>query len=78
MTAGTATPAARSAFVPNWPRRAAFIALGVYVIYAMTTLQFTWERFVRGLGQGAKFLDRLWPPNFAADKLLLMEADGGD
>lgn len=72
MTAGTATTAARSAFVPNWPRRAAFIALGVYVIYAMTTLQFTWERFVRGLGQGAKFLDRLWPPNFAADKLLLM------
>jgi phosphonate transport system permease protein len=72
LSASITAPASRSAFLPNWPRRLAFIALGVYVIYALTTLQFTWERFVRGLAQGAKFLDRLWPPNFAPDKLLLM------
>ncbi len=72
MTTGITVSGSRSAFVPNWPRRLAFIALGVYVVYAMSTLQVTWDRFVRGLAQGAKFLDRLWPPNFAADKMLLM------
>jgi phosphonate transport system permease protein len=64
--------ASRDAFLPNWPRRAGFIALGIYVIYALSTLDFTWARFVRGLDQGAKFLGRLWPPNFAPDKLSLM------
>jgi phosphonate transport system permease protein len=62
----------RDAFLPNWPRRAGFIALGLYCLYAMSTLDVTWARFVKGLDQGAKFLDRLWPPNFAPDKLALM------
>ena len=31
-----------------------------------------WERFVQGLGNGAKFLGRMFPPNFAADKLALL------
>lgn len=62
----------RQAFLPNWPRRAAFIAFGLYVIYAMSTLEITWARFMRGLVQGGKFLDRLWPPNFAADKIAMM------
>jgi phosphonate transport system permease protein len=65
------TPA-REAFLPNWPRRFAFIALGMYCLYAISTLEITWVRFVKGLDQGAKFLDRLWPPNFAPDKLALM------
>ena len=72
MTTATASLSARSAFLPNWPKRFAFLGLALYVLYALSTLQFTWERFVRGLDQGAKFLDRLWPPNFAADKLVLM------
>jgi phosphonate transport system permease protein len=72
MTTALQSSGPRSAFVPNWRMRMAFIALGVYVVYAMSTLQLTWDRFVRGLAQGAKFLDRLWPPNLALDKLLLM------
>jgi phosphonate transport system permease protein len=72
LTTASASLSARSAFLPNWPKRFAFLGLALYVIYALSTLQFTWERFVRGLDQGAKFLDRLWPPNFAADKLVLM------
>jgi phosphonate transport system permease protein len=72
LTAAAASLSARSAFLPNWPKRAGFVALGIYVLYALSTLEFTWERFVRGLDQGAKFLDRLWPPNFAPDKLALM------
>lgn len=72
MSTATAIPVERKAFEVNWPRRIAFAAFAIYVIYALSTLQFTWARFVRGLEQGAKFLDRLWPPNFAADKLALM------
>jgi phosphonate transport system permease protein len=62
----------RSAFLPNWPRRVGFIALALYTLYALSTLELTWDRFVRGLAQGAIFLDRLWPPNFAPDKMALM------
>ena len=72
LSTATASLPARSAFLPNWPKRFAFLGLALYVLYALSTMQFTWERFVRGLDQGAKFLDRLWPPNFAADKLVLM------
>jgi phosphonate transport system permease protein len=62
----------RAAFVPNWPKRMAFLAFAAYVLYALSTLGVTWDRFSRGLEQGAKFLDRLWPPNFAPDLLTLM------
>jgi phosphonate transport system permease protein len=72
MSATLPTTQTREAFLPNWPRRAAFIALGLYTLYALSTLEITWARFLRGLDQGARFLDRLWPPNFAPDKLALM------
>jgi phosphonate ABC transporter permease subunit PhnE len=50
----------------------AFLAFAAYVLYALSTLGVTWDRFYRGLEQGAKFLDRLWPPNLAPDLLALM------
>jgi phosphonate transport system permease protein len=62
----------RDAFLPSWPRRFGFFALGLYCLYAMSTLELTWERFVKGINQGGKFLNRLWPPNFAPDKVSLM------
>lgn len=72
MSAALPASTDRVAFAPNWPRRFGYLALALYVIYALSTLDFTLERFIRGLDQGAKFLGRLWPPNFAADKLVLM------
>ncbi|CAN1492798.1 COG3639 ABC-type phosphate/phosphonate transport system, permease component [Burkholderiaceae bacterium] len=33
-----------------------------YVIYAMTRLNFTWDRFVVGIHNGAQFLSRMFPP----------------
>jgi phosphonate transport system permease protein len=72
VSAALPASAPRGAFLPNWPRRAGFAALGLYVLYALSTLDVTWARFVRGLDQGAKFLDRLWPPNFAPDRLAMM------
>ena len=72
MSAAVSTQRERDAFPVNWQRRAGFILFGLYCVYAMSTLDITWVRFVKGLGQGAIFLDRLWPPNFAPDKVTLM------
>ena len=66
------SPSRRIAFAPNWPARIALLALALYVIYASTILEMTWTRFVAGLGHGSRFISRMWPPNFAPDKLELL------
>jgi len=60
-----ATGAPREAFSQNWLGRAGWLALLLYCIYAASLLDVTWSRFVIGLDQGAKFLDRMFPPNFS-------------
>jgi phosphonate ABC transporter permease subunit PhnE len=66
--------APRIAFPPNWPARIGFLALALYVVYAATILDITWERFVAGFGQGARFIARMFPPNVAPDKLALLSS----
>ena len=56
----------------NWPRRLAYLGLALYAMYAASTLDVTWDRIMRGLPQGAKFLSRMWPPNFEPLKMDLM------
>ncbi len=70
MTEVRSTP--RVAFPPNWPARIALLALALYVVYASTILDVTWARFVAGLGQGSRFIARMFPPNLAHDKLELL------
>jgi len=70
MTEVRFTP--RVAFPPNWPARIALLALALYVVYASTILDVTWARFVAGLGQGSRFIARMFPPNLAHDKLELL------
>ena len=53
-------------FRRDWGRRAAWVALAAYTLYALSTLEITWERFLRGLGHGGEFLARMWPPNLEA------------
>ena len=53
-----------------WPRVAA-VALVLYVIYAGAQLEVSWDRLMIGLDNGAKFLDRLFPPNFSRWDLLV-------
>jgi phosphonate transport system permease protein len=55
---------ARRAFAPNWQGRAALAALGIYCAYAVAQLDISWGRLAVGLGEGARFLARMWPPNF--------------
>jgi len=53
-----------------WPRVAA-VVLVVYVIYACAQLEVSWDRLMIGLDNGARFLDRLFPPNFTRWDLLV-------
>lgn len=46
----------------NWPARVAWVALAVYTVYAASLFQLTWTRFLTGIDNGAKFLDRMFPP----------------
>ena len=48
------------------------LVLALYVVYASTILDITWARFVVGLDQGARFISRMFPPDFAPDKLELL------
>jgi phosphonate ABC transporter permease subunit PhnE len=70
----TALPAPRPrvAFAPNWAARIGWIALALYVVYASTILDLSLARFVVGLDQGGKFLVRMFPPDFGADKMSLL------
>jgi phosphonate transport system permease protein len=60
------------AFPPNWPARLAWLGLAAYALYAASILDVTWERFVLGLENGAKFVGRMLPPDTAADKMALL------
>jgi len=62
----------RVAFPPNWTARIALAALAAYVVYASSILEITGERFIQGLARGGHFLARMFPPNFAPDKLALL------
>lgn len=62
----------REAIPVNWTARFGFAALALYVVYALSTLEITIQRFLLGLGQSGTFLARLWPPNFQASKLDLL------
>jgi phosphonate transport system permease protein len=61
----------RQAFIPNWWARAAWLLFGVYLVYAASHLEFTPARFIVGLEHGAKFVARLFPPDFHRWELLL-------
>ncbi len=62
-------PPTRIAFQPNWQARIGWILLAIYVVWAANQLDITWARFADGLGNAAKFLARMFPPNFAPDKI---------
>ncbi|WP_367278284.1 phosphonate ABC transporter, permease protein PhnE [uncultured Alsobacter sp.] len=75
MSAAPSPRVRPAAFPANWVARGALLALVLYTVYATSILAITWERFAKGLDNGARFLGRMFPPNMAADKLALI-ADG--
>ncbi len=56
---------ARRAFAPNWPVRAGWTLLALYVVYAAGRLDFDAARFATGLDNGARFIARMLPPRIA-------------
>lgn len=67
----TAQAHTRRPFAPNWGARLAWVLLAAYCVYAASELHITWERFVTGLGTGARFVSELFPPNTRRMGLLL-------
>ena len=63
--------AVRVAFPSNWWARTGWMLLVVYIVYACSLLDFTWARFMIGLDNGARFIGRMFPPNFARWEILL-------
>ena len=70
MTLATPKPHA-PAFAPSWTARIGWLLLALYIVYAGAQLGFSWQRFSEGLGQGGKFIARMFPPNFARWELLM-------
>ena len=60
----------RIAFPPNWGARALWLLVAAYFLYAAGQLEFTPARFASGLEHGAKFMARLFPPDFRRWELL--------
>jgi phosphonate ABC transporter permease subunit PhnE len=73
-TATSTARSARAAFPPNWPFRIGLVVFAIYVLYAGTILEITWDRFLIGLDHGSKFLSRMFPPDFSRDKMALLYA----
>jgi phosphonate transport system permease protein len=64
-------PGAASADTSRRWQRLALVALAVYVVYACTQMEISWPRVQEGLGHGARFFSRMFPPNFSRWELLL-------
>jgi len=58
-------------FRTGWAARIGWAVLAVYILYAMSTLEFSGSRFIAGLTHGRDFLGRMWPPEFTRWQLLL-------
>ena len=60
-----------TAFRATWGTRLATVGVIVYAIYATTQLDFSWARFETGIGNGGRFLARMFPPDFKRWDVLL-------
>lgn len=70
-TTTSSSPARVSlAFRPQLTTRIVIWLILAYAVYAATQLGFSWERFSSGLGNGAKFLARMFPPDVSKGDIL--------
>jgi phosphonate transport system permease protein len=50
-------------FRSSWQARLIALLVFVYAVYALGQLDFSFDRFVKGLDNGARFLARMFPPS---------------
>ncbi len=60
-------------FKTDWRLRLGLLVLLAYTLYAASILDFNWERFVFGLGNGLRFVGRMLPPEFARWEMLVQD-----
>jgi len=60
-------------FKPSLGSRLLWLGVLIYLIYAVATLDIGWDRFILGLEQGGRLVDRLFPPNFSRWEILLSD-----
>jgi phosphonate transport system permease protein len=63
-------PGARRPFKASPLAWTGWLALVLYAAYGVTLLDLKWTRFVDGLGNGARLLARMFPPDFSRFELL--------
>ena len=56
--------------VDGW-KRAGWVLLAAYVVYAAAQMDVSWDRVVSGLHNARHFFERLFPPNFSRWDLLI-------
>ena len=65
MNASAPAPARACApFKSSLGAKLLFCAVFAYALYALGQLDFSAERFVRGLDNGARFFERMFPPSY--------------
>jgi phosphonate transport system permease protein len=55
----------------NWIATLSWAVLVAYLLYVFSLFDLNYERFVVGLGNGADFINRMFPPNFTRYNLLI-------
>ncbi len=58
-------------FAPNYWSRLAYVVVIVYCIWAMQSLEISYERIVAGMDNAKRFLGAMIPPSFARWQLLV-------
>ncbi|MFT0545790.1 phosphonate ABC transporter, permease protein PhnE [Allopusillimonas ginsengisoli] len=58
-----ATPDHTRPFALSTKAKLGLVLVVIYAIFAATQLGFSWDRFEAGLGHGARFLARMFPPS---------------
>jgi phosphonate transport system permease protein len=59
------------AFESSWWSRGLLAAALLYILYAFTSMGISWDRFVQGLGHGANFIARMFPPDLGNMAILV-------
>ena len=71
MIPGQMTQTRPPAFPASWMKRAGWVLLAAYIVYACSLFDLTWARFMLGLDNGARFIARMLPPNFSRWEILV-------
>lgn len=69
----SATRSRPDPFPANWPARLAYLGLLLYVLYAANYMGISWERLAEGLGNGARFLSDMFPPDLSRWRILVSD-----